>query len=286
MKSTRLSTALGVLLIWGVLGMISSGLAWGDEASDAYDEGGRLLGEGRQRDAIAAFDKAIRLNPRSAEAYHGRGLAYNETGQNERALKDYDAALALNPKYTEAYFDRANVYSDMGQYERALKDYDEALRLSPNHSGALYNQGLLYMILGRSEVAANARAYVKIKGWKDERAQYMAIFGAFGDRWAQRESEARAFLDEAAANCDTAVWPYPVIRYLRRDLSADDLLAAATDLDKKTEARTYLGLDLVLAGQQEGAVPHLQWVKEHGRKNFSEYTFAVTELNRLERRGN
>jgi tetratricopeptide (TPR) repeat protein len=256
---------------------------WGDEASDTYEEGIRLLGERRQKDAIVAFDKAIRLNPRSAEAYHGRGMAHNEIGQNERALKDYDAALALNPQYAEAYFNRANAYSDMGQYERALKDYGEALRLSPNHSGALFNQGLIYMILGRSEVAANARAYVKITGWKDERAQYMAIFGAFGDRRAQREDEARAFLDEAAANCDATVWPYPVIRYLRRDLSADDLLAAATNLDKKTEARTYLGLDLALAGQREGAVPHLQWVKENGRKNFSEYAFAVTELSRLER---
>jgi lipoprotein NlpI len=279
MKSARLPMALGILLIWG---MLPSGFAWGDEASDAYEEGVRLLSQGRQRNAIAAFEKAIRLNPRSAEAYHGRGMAYNETGQNERALKDYDAALALNPQYTEAFFNRANAYSDMGQYERALKDYDEAIRLSPNHSGSLFNRGLVYMILGRSETAADARAYVKLKGWKDERAQYMAIFGAFGDRRAQRESDARALLDEAAANCDTAVWPYPVIRYLRRDLSADDLLAAATDLDKKTEARAYLGLDLILAGQREGAFPHLQWVKENGKKNFSEYTFAVTELRRLE----
>ena len=142
------------------------------------------------------------------------------------------------------------------------------------------------MILGRSEAAADAHAYVKIKGWKDEQTPYMVIFGVFGDRRAQRESEARTFLDEATANCDPAVWPYPVIRYLRRDLSADDLLAAATDLDKKTEAQAYLGLDLALAGQREGAVPHLQWVKENGRKNFSEYTFAVTELHRLETVGN
>jgi len=283
MKRFGLVMFLSVALI---LGIGANSQVWGDEASDAYDEGIRLLSERRQRDAIAAFDKAIRLNPQSAEAYHGRGMAHNETGQNERALKDYDAALALDPQYAEAYFNRANAYSDTGKYERALKDYDEALRLSPSHSGALFNRGLVYMILGRSEVAADARAYVKITGWKDERAQYMAIFGTFGDRRAQRESEARAFLDEAAANCDTSVWPYPVIRYLRRDLSADDLLAAATDLDKKTEARTYLGLDLALAGQREGAVPHLQWVKENGRKNFSEYTFAVTELNRLETGGN
>ena len=286
MKTDRLLLVLGVLLIGGIVGMMSNRLAWGDEASDTYEEGMRLLSEGRHRDAITAFDKAIRLNPRLAEAYHGRGMAHNETGQNERALKDYDAALALNPQYAEAYFNRANAYSDMGKYDRALQDYGETLRLSPNHSGALFNRSLVYMILGRSEAAADAHAYVKIKGWKDDQVPYMVIFGVFGDRRAQRESEARTFLDEATANCNPAVWPYPVIRYLRRDLSADDLLAAATDLDKKTEAQAYLGLDLALAGQREGAVPHLQWVKKNGRKNFSEYRFAVIELNRLEAGGN
>jgi lipoprotein NlpI len=280
MKRRGARVLVSVLLM---LGVTVNTEVWGDEASEAYDKGIQFLSEGRQRDAITAFDKAIRLNPRSAEAYQGRGMAYNETGKNEQALKDYDAALALNPQYAEAYFNRGNVYSDLGQHERALKDYDEAVRLDPNHSGAVFNRSLAYMFLRRTETASDARAYVKLKGWKDDRAQYMAIFGAFGDRWAQRETEARQLLDEAAANCNTSAWPYPVIRYLRRDLSADDLLAAATDPDKKTEARAYLGLDLVLAGKQDEALTHLHWVKDNGKKGFSEYTFAVNELGRLER---
>ena len=279
MKWFRWIVLLSVLLMLGV-GVNTE--VWGDEASDAYDKGIQFLSEGRQRDAIATFDKAIQLNPRLAEAYHGRGMAYNETGRNEQALKDYDAALALNPQYTEAYFNRGNVYSDLGQYERALKDYNEAIRLDPSHSGAIFNRSLAYMFLRRAETAADARSYVKLKGWKDDRAQYMVIFGAFGDRWAQRETEAHQLLDEAAANCDTSAWPYPVIRYLRRDLSSDDLLAAATDLDKKTEARAYLGLDLILAGKQDEALTHLHWVKDNGKRSFSEYAFAVNELHRLE----
>jgi len=279
MKRRGARVLVSVLLMLGVTVNIE---VWGDEASEAYDKGIQFLSEGRQRDAITAFDKAIQLNPRSAEGYLGRGMAYNETGQNERALKDYDAALALNPQSAETYFNRGNAYSDLGQHERALRDYTEAIRLDPTHSGAVFNRSLASMFLRRAETAADARAYVKLKGWKDNRAQYMAIFGAFGDRWAQRETEARQLLDEAAANCNTSAWPYPVIRYLRRDLSVDDLLAAATDLDKKTEARAYLGLDLVLAGKQDEAVTHLHWVKDNGKKSFSEYAFAVNELGRLE----
>jgi lipoprotein NlpI len=274
----------GVSVLVSVVLMLSAGMTtevWGDEASDAYDKGIKFLSEGRQRDAITAFDTAIRLNPRSAETYQARGMAYNETGKHEQALKDYDAALALNPQYAEAYFNRGNVYSDLRQYERALKDYGEAVRIDANHSGAIFNRGLAFMFLRRPGAVADARAYVKLKGWKDDRAQYLVIFGAFGERWAQRETEARQLLDDAAANCNTSAWPYPVIRYLRRDLSVDDLLAAATDPDKKTEARAYLGLDLVLAGKQDEAMTHLQWVKDNGKKDFSEYAFAVNELGRI-----
>jgi len=278
----KISTVTVFTVMHIVLSLTLTELVWSDAANDAYDEGVRLLREGRHREAIASFDKAIRLNPRSAEAYHGRGIAYDEMIQYERAIKDYDAALGLNAQYAEAYFDRGNAYSDLGQYERAVKDYDEALRLDQNYSGAYYNRSLAYMSLGRSEVAADARAYVNLKGWRDERSQYMVIFGYIGDRRGQRDSEASKLLDEAAAQCDKTVWPYPVIQYLRREISAQDLLAAATDPDKKTEARAYLGLDLALSGHQEEALRHLQWVKENGQKALAEYAFALVELRRTQ----
>ena len=78
-----------------VVALACAQLAWADAASDAYDEGARLLREGQHRDAIPAFDKALRLNPRYAEAYNARGVTYNEMAQYERAVKDYDAALIL-----------------------------------------------------------------------------------------------------------------------------------------------------------------------------------------------
>lgn len=255
---------------------------WADAATDAFNEGMRLLQQGQHNNAIPEFDKALRLNPRYAEAYTARGITFNEMAQYERAIKDYDAALALDPKSTEAYFNRANSYNDLGQSERALKDYDEALRLDQNYTGAYYNRALARMTLRQADAAADARAYIKLKGWKEEnvRDQYMVVFAYFGDRWAKRDTEAHAILDEAASKCDTTKWPYPIIRYLRRELTVDDLLATATDTDKRTEARTYLGLDLMLAGNRVDAFTHLEWVKENGNKAFAEYGFAVSELLR------
>jgi tetratricopeptide (TPR) repeat protein len=274
---------------WVMLGVVISAclatgrLARADPAGEAYDEGVRLARQGLLREAINSFDKAIRLKPDYVEAYTSRGAVYNSLAQNERAIKDYDEAIRLNPRYAEAYYNRANVYSDSGQPERALKDYDAALGLNPGYAEAYHNRSLVYLTLARSEAATDARSYLDLKGWRDRQSQYMVLVGYFGYQYAQRDAAARKILDEALTNCDTTVWPYPIIRYLRREITAQDLLAAATDNDKKTEARTYIGLDLSLSGQRDEALTHLRWVKDNGNKGFVEYTFVTAELGRLER---
>ncbi|MBI3303878.1 MAG: tetratricopeptide repeat protein [Deltaproteobacteria bacterium] len=279
MKIHRMRVVLGIMLI---AGLALAGLSWADAAGDAYDEGSRLFHAGELRQAIAAFDKAIRLKPDYAEAYNGRGIAYDTLAQYERAIKDYDAAIRLNPRSAEFYYNRGNVYSDSGQQEHAVKDYDAAIGLNPAYAEAHFNRGLSYLSLGRSEAAADARDYLSLKGWREDNSQYMVLAGYFGDRRAQRDAEARKLLDEAVTKCDTSTWPYPIIRYLRHEITANALLAAATDNDKKTEAHAYLGLDLALSDQREAALTHLRWVKENGNKGLIEYTFTLAELRRLE----
>jgi lipoprotein NlpI len=243
----------------------------------------RLLQAGQSREALAAFDKAIRLKPTYAEAYRRRGIVYHSLSQNDRAIKDYDEAVRLSPNSSEVYYDRANAYSDSGQSERALKDYDAALRLNPRYAQAYYNRSLAHLALDRGgEAAADARAYLDLKGWQESQAQYMVLVGYIGNQLAQHDVEARQLLEEAKGKSDTAVWPYPIIRYLRHEITADTLLTAATDTDKQTEAQTYLGLDLSLSGHRDEALTHLRWVKDNGNKSFAEYTFATTALRRLE----
>ena len=81
-------------------------------------------------------------------------------------------------------------------------------------------------------------------------------------------------------------WPYPVFRYLKREITEEQLLALATDSDKLTEAHTYIGLDLSLDGKRQEALPHLDWVRENGNKNFVEYPLALAEIERIKAKGN
>ena len=50
---------------------------------------------GYPKEAIKDFDRAIELNPKSANAYHNRGAAKLALGRREEAEKDFDKAKRL-----------------------------------------------------------------------------------------------------------------------------------------------------------------------------------------------
>ena len=52
--------------------------------------------------AIGDYDKAIALNPKYAEAFHNRGIAWEAKKDRVRALEDYRAAVKLQPDFARA----------------------------------------------------------------------------------------------------------------------------------------------------------------------------------------
>ena len=106
-----------------------------------------------------------------------------------------------------------------------------------------------------------------MKGKRDRAAPYVALFEYLGWRVAKKETQASAALaNEALTELQTQLnpgqWPLPVVKYLRRELSAEGLLKQASNNDEQTEARAYLGCDLSLSGKPDEAVPHLQTGKQ------------------------
>jgi tetratricopeptide (TPR) repeat protein len=96
-------TAAAALLLLNLAAPSRSG-----EPPGAYNEALKLHRAGKLKEAVAAYDKAIKADPRRAEAFVGRGEAYAKLGQPERAIKDQDEAIKLNPKLAEAYYIRGS----------------------------------------------------------------------------------------------------------------------------------------------------------------------------------
>ena len=233
--------------------------------------------------AIDYITNQIRANPGAASNYLWRANVWRERKELEIAIADYNEAIRLDPGYALAYNNRGNAWLAKKDYDKAIADYNEAIRLDPGFALAYYNRGASFLLTGSEKAGDDERKFLELEGWRGEYSQYAVLWGYFGSRRAGKAEVARRVLDEAAAKCDTAAWLYPVIRYLRGEIDQNALLTAATDTDKMTEARCYLGLDLALKGRDDTAREHYRWVVEHGTPTFIEYTIAAAELERLKK---
>jgi len=123
------------------------------EAQAWFRKGGELYVQRRYEEAIARFDRALKIYPRLASAWAGKGLASSAIGQYQDAIRCFDEALRFDPRDPAFWHDKGNVLSTMGQLERALGCYNEALILDARDASAWNNKGVCLAVLGRPEEA-------------------------------------------------------------------------------------------------------------------------------------
>ena len=85
----------------------------------------------RYREAIAAYNQAITLDPKYALAYNNRGNIYSDLKEYRRAIIDFDQAIALDPNAVR-YGNRGLAYYYLKDYQYAVQDFDRALQLDPS----------------------------------------------------------------------------------------------------------------------------------------------------------
>ena len=119
---------------------------------------------GKLQDAIEFYTEAIRKNPKSAEAYNWRGIAYDDLGETDKALQDFNAAIEININYADAYNNRGEIYRKKKMHREALSDYSRAVQLESNFAEAYYNLGIVSEAENRpGPAAANYENYLKNK---------------------------------------------------------------------------------------------------------------------------
>ena len=103
--------------------------------------------------AIADFNQAITRDPKSANTYNNRGIAYQLNGDNARAIDDFNQVIRLAPKLAEPYNNRGEAYKSNGDFDKAIADLTEAITLNPNYAHAYRKRGWAFQSKGD-----NARA--------------------------------------------------------------------------------------------------------------------------------
>jgi tetratricopeptide (TPR) repeat protein len=122
--------------------------------ADAHVNLGNLLARlpGRQAEARGHFEAALRLRPHHPETHnYFASLLATQQGFQADALAHYTTALRLNPYYAEAHNNLAGLLAGWsGRQTEAIAHYEQALRLKPDLAEAHNNfANLLATLPGR-----------------------------------------------------------------------------------------------------------------------------------------
>jgi Tfp pilus assembly protein PilF len=113
---------------------------------------------GRAGEAIAYYEDALRLEPRSARTLYNLANALERLGELERAEDSYRQALRSMPDLSGAHNNLGQIVEAQGRLDEAIEHYRQAAATDPASHEASNNLGLALARLGRLDAAEQALA--------------------------------------------------------------------------------------------------------------------------------
>ena len=250
-------------------------------AAAYYNRGNAHSAKGDHEQAIADYDEAIKLDPKSASAYNNRGNARSDKGESEAALDDFNAAIKLNKRYASAYFNRGNIYAAQGD-ERALKDYDAAVKFNRRNVNAYIARGALLLASGAT---AKARADMRQALALERKNAYAVLWHDIAERRAKQKGVLAG--GKGLRDVEMKGWPAPVLLMFVGELKADGVLEAADDANATVkqahtcEANFYGGQYALIGGNREDALKLFRTAAKDCPRGFLEGIAAAAELKAM-----
>lgn len=94
--------------------------------------------QGKTKDALKSYDKAIELDPEKVVFLTNRATLHMQSGNFDKGSKDFERAIALTPDSYEAASDYALFKKNNGYVDEALQDYNHLIEKFPDEP-RLYN---------------------------------------------------------------------------------------------------------------------------------------------------
>ncbi|MEQ1919461.1 MAG: tetratricopeptide repeat protein [Elusimicrobiota bacterium] len=138
--------------------------------AEAYLVRGTMLSnanKGREDDGLKDLNRALSLNPSSADAWYWRGSNYWDRKDYTRAISDYTKAIALDPKRVDARNMRCDSFKKLKKYALALRDCRRAVELEPKTFGNHISLSEIYELMGDEKSAAAERTLAETLKPKD-----------------------------------------------------------------------------------------------------------------------
>ncbi|MGB3267387.1 MAG: tetratricopeptide repeat protein, partial [Microcoleus sp.] len=134
--------------------------------NDYHDLGNSLQSSGRFDEAVAAYRKAVELNPDFSWSYHNLGDVLLKLERFDDAVCAYKKAVELNPDFSWSYHNLGDALLKLREWEEAAAAYRCEIALNSDFAWSFCNFG---------------DALTKLKQWDEAIAAYLKAVEIDGD---------------------------------------------------------------------------------------------------------
>lgn len=165
------------------------------DAIKAFEEGNAAYEKQDNEKALAAYDRAIGLDPKNADFHLARCRTLARLQRHDQAITSCSTALALRPDDAAALIDRGHFYINLHKVDLALADLTRVEAMKNDEYGLWYHLALARYLNGEfAKAAATYDNCIRTAKTPDNQTackawQYLALARA------GRQADARKLLD-------------------------------------------------------------------------------------------
>lgn len=196
------------------------------------------------------------------EIHYRLAVVFQQKGLLANAIAAYKRALALDPTLQEPRFNLGSLYAQQGYYEKAIAEYRKFIEHFPEHPEARYSLGNVFL---KTQRYGEALAQYEQLLSEDAEVDKVDIQGLVAYTYVQLgrlEEAIRAYSALLQARPDSLNARYQLGRvYEAREMAAEARREYQEILGRDsthTEARYHLALLSIRGGQPEEGKAHLQ----------------------------
>ncbi len=201
--------------------------------------GNTALQQGHLRDALTAYQAAIKVRPNSSGIQYKIAEIYFQLEEYEKARDAFVAFLALEPNHISALNYGGYIFEKLRDYGNAAQYYERVLSISEDELYALNHLGLAYKQLNRDDDAESVLRRALALDPKCERPEsenlhnYLGLIylerGEVGEAIAELRESIRLFPHDVWARQQLASIYEDHQRYFEAQLQYQQLLQIAPD---------------------------------------------------------
>ena len=249
------------------------------EANEAYDK--------RENEkALAAYERAIQLDPNNSEFHLGRARALARLARHAESVEECTVALRLKPDSPAALRDRGHYYINLHRAGDAIPDLARAERLDKKDREIYYHLALAYYIHGDFPSAAEAWQGCLANASKDDDIISCSTWLYPSLVRAGREAEAKKVLERITPEMkpkDNTAYFDRLLLFKGVATEEDVAKTMGKDAVSNPTVSYSIGLWHLLSGRQDRAREYFEKAASAEVKYAFGAVAAAAELKRMKR---